>query len=141
MPAGYRERGKKGGRVSTVSFTIHAEPMGKPRMTQRDKWAKRPAVLRYRAFADKARASAPANLPSSPIRVDWTAFLSMPDSWSAKKKAAHKGQLHQSKPDRDNIDKGILDALWESDSCIATGTIEKRWDDGNGPRIEITASA
>lgn len=123
--------------AEAVKFTIHAEPMGKPRMTQRDKWAKRPVVLRYRAFSDKARASAPSNLPDSPIRVDWTAYLPMPDSWSSKKKDAHRGQLHQSKPDRDNIDKGILDALWPSDSCIATGTIEKRWDDGKGARIEI----
>ena len=30
-------------------------PLGKPRMTQRDKWAKRPAVLRYRAFKDECR--------------------------------------------------------------------------------------
>lgn len=107
-------------------------------MTQRDKWAKRPVVMRYRAFADKVRASAPANMITAPISVSWTAYISMPDSWSAKKKDAMRGKLHQSKPDRDNIDKGILDALWESDSCIATGTIEKRWDDGNGARIELS---
>ena len=29
--------------------------MGKPRMTQRDKWKKRPCVLRYHAFRDKMR--------------------------------------------------------------------------------------
>jgi Holliday junction resolvase RusA-like endonuclease len=121
-----------------VRFTIHGEPMGKPRMTQRDKWAKRPVVLRYRAFADHARASAPIDLPPFPESVSWTAYLPLPDSWSQKKKGAHAGRLHQSKPDRDNIDKAILDALWESDSCIAHGVVEKRWDDGKGPRIELT---
>lgn len=30
-------------------------PLPKPRMTQRDRWAKRPAVLRYRAFCDEVR--------------------------------------------------------------------------------------
>jgi Holliday junction resolvase RusA-like endonuclease len=124
--------------TTPASFTAYVEPMGKPRMTQRDKWAKRPVVLRYRAFADAVRASAPADMVTAPISVSWKAYLSMPDSWSQKKKEAHKGRLHQSKPDRDNIDKGILDALWPNDSCIATGTIEKRWDDGKGARIEIS---
>lgn len=31
-------------------------PVPKPRMTQRDKWQKRPAVMRYRAFCDEVRA-------------------------------------------------------------------------------------
>ena len=112
--------------------------MGKPRMTQRDKWMKRECVVRYRSWADKARAAAPKTLNPKPTSVSWTAYISMPASWIQKKKDAMRGQLHQSKPDRDNIDKGVLDALWESDSCIATGTIEKRWDDGKGARIEIT---
>lgn len=30
-------------------------PIGKPRMTRADKWKKRPAVMRYRAFCDEAR--------------------------------------------------------------------------------------
>jgi Holliday junction resolvase RusA-like endonuclease len=47
------------------------------------------------------------------------------------------GTLHRQKPDRDNIDKGILDALFKSDCGVAGGTIVKRWDDGKGPRIEI----
>ena len=30
-------------------------PVAKPRMTQSDKWRERPAVVKYRAFADELR--------------------------------------------------------------------------------------
>ncbi len=30
-------------------------PVGKPRMTRRDKWKQRPPVMRYRMFCDEAR--------------------------------------------------------------------------------------
>lgn len=119
-------------------------PMGKPRMTQRDRWKKRPAVLRYHAFKDQLRACLVnfphlrALLESGTVHhLSWTAYFPLPDSWSKKKKAALAGSLHRAKPDRDNIDKAILDALFTDDSGIAAGQIEKRWDDGRGARIEM----
>lgn len=124
----------------TVTFTISGNPLGKPRMSQRDKWKKRPAVLRYRAWADAARASAPAGLPQRPVRVDWRAFIAMPKSWPKRRKVKMAGQLHQAKPDRDNIDKALLDSLWPQDSFVAVGLIEKRWEDGKGPRLEVEVS-
>jgi Holliday junction resolvase RusA-like endonuclease len=69
--------------------------------------------------------------------VSWVAYFPIPQSWSKKKKAEMAGQLHRQVPDRDNVDKAILDALFKDDSGIAAGHIEKRWDDGNGPRIEL----
>ena len=120
-----------------VRFTVYGNPMGKPRMTQRDKWAKRPCVLRYREWADKIRAAIPENMPKDPISVSWTAYLPIPKSHSAKKAEALRGQLHRQKFDRDNIDKGVLDSLLKDDCRVAQGALEKRWDDGNGPRIEI----
>lgn len=123
-----------------VTFIIWGPPIGKPRMTQRDKWAKRPAVMRYRAWADKARASAPADLPERPVSVSWVAYLPIPKSWSKIAKHMAAGTHHQQKPDRDNIDKAVCDALWKDDSVIAHGTLEKRWDDGSGPRIEVWVS-
>lgn len=118
-------------------FVIPGAPMGKPRMTNRDRWAKRPAVQRYWAWKANAKACAPEGMTDAPLIVSWTAYLPIPKSWSKKKQEAHGGTMHRSKPDRDNIDKGVLDALFESDACVAAGTIVKRWDDGNGPRIEI----
>ena len=120
-------------------------PMGKPRMTQRDRWKKRPAVTRYHAFKDSLRECLTA-LPHLRSVIDsgtvyslsWTAYLPIPGSWTKRKKAAMAGTLHRQKPDRDNIDKAILDALFAEDSGIAAGHLEKRWDDGKGPRLEVT---
>lgn len=116
-------------------FEVAIEPIGKPRMTQRDKWKKRPVVMRYRAYADALRLNYRG--PLSPTRVSWKAYFTLPPSWSKAKKLAMAGTFHQAKPDRDNVDKGILDALFAKDQCIAFGTLAKYWDDGKGARIEL----
>ena len=120
----------------TFKATISIIPMGAPRMTQRDKWKKRPVVVRYRAFKDALRDGCQGH-PEQPTRLDWIAYLPFPKNYSKKKRAALAGNLHRLKPDRDNIDKAILDTLFKEDSMVASGSIEKRWDDGKGPRIEI----
>lgn len=120
-------------------FVLTEEPMGKPRMTQSDKWNKREVVVRYRAYADRLRLLC-AGINPDAIGLTWTAYFEIPKSWSKKKKEAMKGKLHRQKPDRDNVDKGILDALFKEglgDQGIATGTLTKYWDDGQGPRLEI----
>lgn len=61
----------------------------------------------------------------------------MPASWSKKRKAEMAGRPHRQKPDRDNIDKAILDSLFDKDEGIAFGTTAKYWDDGQGARIEL----
>ncbi len=124
-------------RHTQQTFIVMIEPMGKPRMTQRDKWRKRDVVVRYREFADRLRAAC-FGVMSNPSRVSWKAFLPMSESWSKKKKALLQGRPHRLKPDRDNIDKAILDALWENDAGVASGEIAKFWDDGRGARIELT---
>lgn len=125
---------------STQEITIFIEPMGKPRQTQSDRWKQRDCVMRYRAYADKLRAACTTLTLKYPYRVSWTAYFTMPESWSKKKQALLKGEYHQSKPDRDNVDKGILDALFETDQCVAEGLLTKRWDDGRGARIELSIS-
>lgn len=121
----------------SLLITVPGAPIGKPRMTQRDKWKQRPPVMRYRSWSDLARLAAgqlPA--PDEISRLDWIAYFEPPPSWSKKKREEAMGQLHRSKPDRDNIDKAVLDTLFKSDSGIASGTIEKRW--GVPARLEIT---
>jgi len=131
--------------MDSITITFQVTPIGKPRMTQRDKWAKRLPVVQYYAFKDQMQIqiNQAAGLldffdGGNVTGLSWVAFLPMPESWSKRKKAEMAGQLHRAKPDRDNIDKAILDSLFANDSGIATGHIEKRWDDGKGPRIEIT---
>lgn len=140
------EKLKNDGINFSVSFPV--VPMGKPRMTQRDKWKKREVVLRYHAFKDQLRLcvnqthNLRATLESGNVdTLSWTAYLPMAPSWPKKKKAAMAGTLHRAKPDRDNIDKAIMDALFADDSGIASGTIVKRWDDGNGSRIDVQFSS
>lgn len=118
-----------------MKFIIPGNPVSKPRMTQRDKWKERDCVLRYRAYADLLREH--VGIVECSGVVDWTAYFVIPKSWSKKKKAEHKGEPHQQKPDRDNIDKGILDALFGDDSIVWDGRMRKFWDDGNGPRLEL----
>jgi len=119
-----------------IRFTVYGDPVGAPRMTQQDKWKQRPCVMRYRAWKDAARLAA-GQLPdaNSVMRLSWVAYFSPPPSWSAKKRHLAYGTLHRSRPDRDNVDKAVLDALFSEDSAIASGTIEKRW--GVAERIEI----
>lgn len=117
-------------------------------MTQRDKWKKRAVVLRYYSFKDQLRMclnqipNLRATLESGIVEsLSWTAYFPIPPSWSSRKKVQMAGELHRAKPDRDNIDKAILDALFAEDSGVACGHIEKRWDDGRGPRIEALFSS
>lgn len=107
-------------------FIVPVEPVGAPRMTQRDKWKKRPCVLRYFAFRDAVR-KAVGPIASVPDRVDCIFYFAMPKSWSKKKQAKFVGLPHRVKPDRDNCDKAICDSLFEEDSAIHEGSQIKRW--------------
>jgi Holliday junction resolvase RusA-like endonuclease len=119
-----------------IVIEIPGDPIGAPRMTRRDKWAKRPVVVRFMAWRN-ALENVRRVLPNANriTSFSWTAYFAPPATWSAKKRAEHLGKLHRSKPDRDNIDKALLDGLFAEDKGIAHGTIRKVWD--ATPRIEI----
>lgn len=108
---------------STIVFTVYHEPFGSPRMTQRDKWANRECVQKYHAFRDAIRRDAPDMPDASQV-----AYLSWVAYFAPKPKFMDRvGLIHRVKPDRDNIDKSILDALFKNDAGIGCGWIEKRW--------------
>lgn len=111
-------------------------PLGKPRMTQRDKWQKRPAVMRYRAFADECRLRQ-VMVPECGSHIVFT--LPMPASWSAKKKAAMTGQAHRQKPDADNLLKALMDAVLKDDSGVWDCRITKLWGTSGGITISEAA--
>ena len=121
-PARTRRKGR-------LTFVVPGRPIGAPRQTQRDKWKQRPCVVAYRDWKDFARQCAGELPPADQVlALSWTAYFIPPESWSKKKRAAAIGTLHRSKPDRDNIDKAVLDALFAQDAAIAAGMICKRWD-------------
>lgn len=110
-------------------------PCPKPRMTQRDKWKQRPAVVRYRAYKDAVRILTQGRpFPTSGATVEF--YLPLPASWSKKRRNAMEGQPHQQKPDLDNLLKGLWDAMMVEDAMIwdLTG-VRKLW--ASSPCIKI----
>ncbi len=100
------------------------EPVAKPRMTQRDKWQKRPCVMKYRWFADLCRAYK-IEIPASKAHVLFK--LPMPKSWTKQRKKIMEGQPHQQRPDVDNLLKSLLDALFKDDAHIWDIRVSKVW--------------
>jgi Holliday junction resolvase RusA-like endonuclease len=99
-------------------------PVPKPRMTQQDKWKKRKPVLNYWFFKDHVR------LLGVKLREggDHVVFIiPMPPSWSKKKQAQLVGKPHQQKPDKDNLEKALLDALFDDDCAVWDGRTSKLW--------------
>jgi len=107
-------------------------PVPKPRMTRADKWKGRPCVLRYRAFADEVR----IKIKGLPVPYHVVFVLPMPKSWSAAKRERMLMSPHRQRPDKDNLEKALLDALFDDDSVIDDGRVTKRW----GERGEIWVS-
>ena len=99
-------------------------PIAKPRMTQRDKWLKRPCAMEYWNFRDQCRLKR-VKFPCEEAHV--TFVLPMPDSWSPKEKIKMEGKKHQSAPDVDNLLKGLADAVYKNDSCVWDVRITKIW--------------
>lgn len=109
-------------------------------MTRSDRWRKRPCVLSYWSWKDRARdsyASLGCIEESRITSVNWVACFAPPRSWSKKKKEAHIGQYHRSKPDKDNIDKALLDALFDRDELIPSGCHIKIWGERHFLLVEI----
>jgi Holliday junction resolvase RusA-like endonuclease len=116
--------------------TIPGKPIGKPRMTQSDKWKRRPCVVAYWEWADKAREVMGELPPASDVdELHLTAYFEPPESWSKKRRVAAIGTKHRVKPDLDNVCKAAMDVLFKQDSAIADALVRKRWD--WHPRLEI----
>lgn len=125
-------------RPPAIKFTIFGDPVGKPRQTRSDKWKKRPCVMRYRSWADIARASVPKSVDLGLYReISFIAWIGFPKSYSKKRMALLFGSPHFEKPDVDNVAKSLLDALFPEDKNIWKFSGEKRWDDCGGARIEV----
>lgn len=99
-------------------------PVPKPRQTRSDKWNERPCVMRYRSFADEARALG-IKIPDSAATVIFS--MPMPSSWSKKKKAAMSCKPHKQKPDIDNLLKALLDATMKEDCSVWDIRAMKLW--------------
>ena len=113
------------------AFYFDIEPQTKPRMVRSDKYKKRECVQRYWAYKDTLILLAKSmNFPEIKDRINLLEFyISMPVSWSKKKKEKYIGKYHQQKPDIDNLLKGFQDALLKEDKQIADVLVRKYWSD------------
>lgn len=121
-----------------VEFVWMGEAIPAPRMTQSDKWKKPPrdCVARYWAFRDSILLAARQNglwVGYQITQMDAVVYLPIPKSSSKKL----SNQPHGKKPDLDNLCKSILDALSDGDQTCWSIGLEKRYDDGQEPRIEL----
>ena len=98
-------------------------PCPKPRMTRSDKWKQRPCVMQYRAFKDRVREL------WIKLNESWdhiTFVLKMP-KMSKKKTLEMDWTPHRKRPDKDNLEKALLDSLFEEDSHIWDSRVSKIW--------------
>jgi Holliday junction resolvase RusA-like endonuclease len=128
-----------------IRIIIPGNPMPKPRGQRSDKWLKppRPRIAKYREFQDRVKMAAYGKI--GPI-VDtgsieaMRVYIAFPASYKEKHKSLLRGKPHQGGTiDIDNVCKGILDTLFpDNDSFIwRIGCLEKRWEDEQGPRVEL----
>ena len=119
---------------------LNVAPFAKPRMTQRDRWAKRQIVIDYFAFRDTEKQEIERLLAlqnnndknKSWEELDISFFIPMPKSWSKKKRSEMAGTPHKQRPDLDNYIKGLLDALLEEDCKVWRVSARKIWVDTKG---------
>ena len=108
-----------------MRYFIDIEPNTKPRMTRGDKWKKRSCVLQYRAFCDELRLKTRNFKIGEAYKIIF--IISMPKSWSKKKRIAMDGLAHKDTPDLDNLLKAFSDALLDQDKIIYRIEASKWW--------------
>lgn len=109
-------------------ITFKVDPMGKPRMTQSDKWKKRDVTDRYWELKDHLVKQASAvNFILPECNYHMIFYIGMAKSWPKKKKEEMNMMPHQQKPDKDNLEKAVLDSLCKEDAHIWDGRVSKFW--------------
>jgi len=101
-----------------------AKLRGRQRLNQRE--TKRAAALgKWLAYCDEVQLRR--------VRLDLEGFyhvvfcVPMPASWSQKKKTAHDLRIHRARPDRDNLDKALMDACHAEDCISGDARVTKIW--------------
>jgi len=121
--------------METGRFEFIGDPVAKPRMTQADKWKKRPVVEKYWKFKDKIKAQAKAQGFKLGQAYKVIFYLPMPKSMSMKRKNVINGKPHKIRPDLDNLIKSLNDCMLEEDGAVFYVTAQKKW--GVGGKIIV----
>lgn len=100
----------------------------KPRMVASDKWRRRPIVLKYFRYKDELLlASKKQRFVALNCGYHLIFMFEPPRSLSKKKREAMFFTPHQARPDKDNLEKGFLDALHLNDEAVWDGRTTKIW--------------
>lgn len=138
--------------MTSIEFTVPGDPVGKgrPRVAKRGKFAhlytpeKTVAYEGLVAMAAQEAMDGQAALLDGPVAVRMDIRLSVPASWSKKKRAqALDGLIHPTKkPDIDNIEKAIFDALngvvWNDDVQVCRVFKFKKFAEFPGVHVQIS---
>lgn len=126
-----------------MEYEFLITPIGKPRMTQRDKWLKPPrkAITKYRLAKHGIQYYACEQKFILPEIINVIFVLPVTNSWSNKKKQAMLGQPHRQKPDLDNILKFLMDSLLPEGGDEVVHTIHARKIWGEEGKIIITTDS
>ena len=98
--------------MESATYVFQVPPQTAPRMTRRDRWKKRPCVVRYFEYRDQLRA-----------------------------KAVEYGKPCKSKPDLDNVLKGFMDALRTNDASVYAVSASKFWSEQPGVVLSVRVPA
>ena len=101
-------------------------PTAAPRQSRRDRWAPSKAVLEYRAFRDEVALKI-KELPDDFFHAVF--LIEMPKSWPERKKKQMSGEPHTTTPDKDNLEKALIDAVYRgrSDAHVWNTASTKLW--------------
>lgn len=130
-----------------LKFTVPGNPVakGRPRFATRGK-----SVIAYTPKSTKTAETSVTEYAkyhmglakplSGPVAVDITFYMPIPQSKSKAARERLNGSWHISKPDKDNLEKLLLDALngivWVDDSQVCQSASRKIYS--LEPRTEIT---
>lgn len=143
--------------MNPITFYVPGEPKGQPRPKAfarnfGGKWMARvydagTAENWKSQIAIAAKQFIPAEPLTGPLRVDLTFYFPRPKGHYRSGKNAHQLKdgaptYHTSKPDRDNSEKAVTDALtilgmWVDDSQICAGEVRKLYTDGHRPGCQV----
>jgi Holliday junction resolvase RusA-like endonuclease len=130
-----------------ISFVVYGEPtaQGRPRFTTVAGHAKAYDPAKSRDYKQLVRLAAVEVKPEKPLECALSlvvsVYRSMPKMSKKKREQAIAGDLRPTtRPDLDNIIKGIKDALkgiiWRDDSQVVNILADKWY--GESPRVEVT---
>ena len=124
--------------MTHVHFTWEGAPRGKPvpRFQGSRAWYPSWYSAYKESIAVPAAFASDTAFEAGPVSVAISFGIPMPKSWSKRKRAAHDATPHTSKPDVDNLVKGVLDAvtgiIFTDDAQVYSLTAVKWWTSSPG---------